>query len=197
MDLNKKVKVWNRSSANACYYIEEMRMLREFAPAGNHGDALLIPVAELQALTYIQGGHSMLTQDLLIKDQEVCDFLGIPTEPEYYYGVEEVRKLLKEGSIEQLMDCLEFAPSGVKDLIVKYSIEDKLDSHEKRDLINKTMGINLTAMIRNNDLSEIEPNNGGNAPQPNGRRAQPIKTTEQQEEPQPQVVRKYNVVNRK
>ena len=190
MDVTRKVKVWNRNSANSVYYIDEMRMLREFAPAGKHGDVLLIPISELQALSYVQGGHTMLTEHLLIKEQEVCEFLGIPVEPEYYYGVEEVKTLLSEGTIEQLMDCLEFAPAGVKDLLVKYAVDDKVDSYEKRELISKAMGVNITARIKNNELSEIEPSGEETRASNSERRATPIK-------PKEEPSSKYNVVNRK
>ena len=190
MDITRKVKVWNRNSANSVYYIDEMRMLREFAPAGKHGDVLLIPISELQALSYVQGGHTMLTEHLLIKEQEVCEFLGIPVEPEYYYGVEEVKTLLSEGTIEQLMDCLEFAPAGVKDLLVKYAVDDKVDSYEKRELISKAMGVNITARIKNNELSEIEPSGEETRASNSERRATPIK-------PKEEPASKYNVVNRK
>ena len=190
MDVTRKVKVWNRNSANSVYYIDEMRMLREFAPAGKHGDVLLIPISELQALSYVQGGHTMLTEHLLIKEQEVCEFLGIPVEPEYYYGVEEVKTLLSEGTIEQLMDCLEFAPAGVKDLLVKYAVDDKVDSYEKRELISKAMGVNITARIKNNELSETEPGGEEDRTSNSERRATPIK-------PKEEPASKYNVVNRK
>ena len=190
MDATRKVKVWNRNSANSVYYIDEMRMLREFAPAGKHGDVLLIPISELQALSYVQGGHTMLTEHLLIKEQEVCEFLGIPVEPEYYYGVEEVKTLLSEGTIEQLMDCLEFAPAGVKDLLVKYAVDDKVDSYEKRELISKAMGVNITARIKNNELSETEPGGEEDRTSNSERRATPIK-------PKEEPSSKYNVVNRK
>ena len=190
MDATRKVKVWNRNSANSVYYIDEMRMLREFAPAGKHGDVLLIPISELQALSYVQGGHTMLTEHLLIKEQEVCEFLGIPVEPEYYYGVEEVKTLLSEGTIEQLMDCLEFAPAGVKDLLVKYAVDDKVDSYEKRELISKAMGVNITARIKNNELSETEPGGEEDRTSNSERRATPIK-------PKEEPASKYNVVNRK
>ncbi len=189
MDLTRKVKVWNRNSANTVYYIDELRMLREFSPAGQHGDVLMIPVSELQALSYIQGGHTMLTQHLLIKEQEVCEFLGIPVEPEYYYGVEEVKTLLNEGSLEQLMDCLEFAPQGVKDLLVKYAVEDKVDSHEKRNLIGKAMGVDISARIRNNVMSEVDAN-GEEVKAPQSRRATPIKPKQEE------TATKYNVVSR-
>ena len=192
MDLNKKVKVWNRNGANTVYYIDELRMLREFAPAGRHGDVLMIPISELQALSYIQGGHTLLTQHLLIKEQEVCEFLGVPVEPEYYYGVEEVKTLLKEGTLEQLMDCLEFAPSGVKDLLVKYAVDEKVDSYEKRDLITKATGVNITARIKNNELSGPESEGVEEKVGTSSRRAAPIQTKESAT-----PVNKYKVVEKK
>lgn len=194
MDLKKKIKVWNRSRAHLTYTVSDMRIKRSFTPMGTHGDMLLVPVEEVQALMYEPGGRTMLSDYLLIKDQEVCEFLGLTVEPEYYYETEQVKELLKNGTIEQLQDCLEFAPAGVIDLIKKYAVEDEIDSHVKRDIIGKALNLSIDSMIRNNRLS-ISENDGDETEVEvtSKRRAQPIATPKEEAKP----VNKYNVVNRK
>ena len=54
---------------------------------------------------------------LIIDDKSALDFLNIQPEPEYFYTDVEIKKLLLEGSLDQLEDCLTFAPNGVIDLI--------------------------------------------------------------------------------
>jgi hypothetical protein len=40
--------------------------------------------------------------------------------------------LLKNGSKEAFLDCLDFAPEGVLDLIKKFAVELPLDNYDKR-----------------------------------------------------------------
>lgn len=152
MDLQKRVMVINRGDTDIVYNIPVLRVRREIP----RRHKLELTVEELQELTYIPGGRKLINKYLLVQDKEVCDFLGLEIEPEYFYTEAEVRKLLKEGTIEQLIDCLEFAPEGVIELIKKIAIEEKLDSTIKRQIISDTLKINLDAMIRNNELSKIE-----------------------------------------
>lgn len=194
MDLTKKVKVWNRSNSGVSYTIPELRISRRFEPAGLRGDMVMIPLGELQSLSYEPGGKLLLDSYLLIKEQEVCDFLGLQVEPEYFYGVDQVKYLLKEGSVEQLKDCLEFAPSGVLELIKQYAVQEEIDSHEKRTLIGNTLKISIDSMIRNNKLSKTEDGDNGAAEfEQTRRRTKPIEVPK--ETPAP-AAPKYNRVNK-
>ena len=60
-----------------------------------------------------------------------ANFLEMPTDPEYFYDENDIKVLLEKGTNDQLLDCLEFAPKGVLDLLKKIAVEMKLDSSEE------------------------------------------------------------------
>lgn len=185
MDLNTKVKVWNRGAGSVSYNIPDLRISREWV---RPGDMIPVTLEELQALKYIPGGQKLLEKYLLIKDQDACEFLELPTDPEYFYDENDVRALLSTGSVDQLLDCLEFAPSGVISLIKKIAVEEKLDSSEKREIINNALKINIDAMIKNNAYSKEEAGTNDASTTGKARRSTPINTTTNGG--------KYNVVKR-
>ena len=110
---------------------------------------------------------------LLIKDPAAPKYKNPTAEPEYYYTDKDVIKLLKEGSLEEFLDALDFAPEGVKDLIKKYSLELPLNDVAKREALLKKEKFNVTAMLENSkeDIEE--------AAAPTGRR---VKKAEVEEE---------------
>lgn len=182
MDLKQKVKVWNRADGSITYSIDELRIRRHWAKPG---DMHMVSLEELQTLQYTPGGRKILKNYLLIKDQNVCEFLGLPTDPEYFYDENDVKVLLTTGSEDQLLDCLEFAPAGVLDLIKKVAVDIKLDSAKKREIISEHLKISIDAMIRNNEASKEEATNVEDAVTPERkRRSNPVNSS------------KYNVVSR-
>lgn len=189
IDLEKKVKVWNRAVGGISYNIPELRIKREWRKTG---DLQIVKLEELDAFRYVPGGAKLMNKYMLIKDQDVCEFLGMPTDPEYFYNENDIKVLLEKGTTDQLLDCLEFAPKGVLDILKKVAVETKLDSSEKRKIIGEHLNVNIDAMIRNNEASKIE-GETVNEEAPKGRRSAPVKSEESKVEEAP---KKYNVVNR-
>ena len=68
-------------------------------------------------------------------------------EPEYFYSDEEVKKILLEGTLEQLEDTLNFAPEGVIDLIKQLACDLEIFDVRKRDLISENTGFNISNAI--------------------------------------------------
>ena len=151
MDKNMKVRVFNRSHGGVSYKIDSLRIVRDWAQPGDHID---VTVGELDELQYIPGGSKLLKNYLLIKNQDVCEYLGIATDPEYYYDEKTIKELLTVGTDDQLKDCLEFAPNGVIELLKRIAVDLPLDSARKAKIIDGALGINIEAMIRNNELSK-------------------------------------------
>ena len=84
---------------------------------------------ELRKLSYIPGGEVILREYLVIDNKEALDeLLNGGVEPEYFYTEDEIKTLLLTGSLDQLMDCLDFAPGGVIDLVKKYAVELKINA---------------------------------------------------------------------
>ena len=47
----------------------------------------------------------------------------MPVQPEYYLSEQQIKDLLLTGSMDAFLDCLDFAPEGVMQLVKKYAIE--------------------------------------------------------------------------
>jgi len=69
-------------------------------------------------------------------------------EPEYNYSKEEIIQLMKEGSLDEFLDCLDFAPEGVKELIKTLSVQLPLNDVAKREAILNKLHFNVDAAIR-------------------------------------------------
>lgn len=185
MDLNKTVNVKNRSDSNAGYLLPDSGIRRSWTPGEIKKN---ITVGELEQVTYVAGGLVIIQDYLLINDQEVCEYLGLNTEPEYFYSEEDIKTLLNSGTLDQLLDCLDFAPEGVLDLIKKISVEIKLNDISKREAIKSKLKFDVTAAIVNNEYANApeETDNskqrrakpvGENEPKPvatGGRRSEPV-----------------------
>ena len=110
--------VKNRSASRVVYRIPETNVRREFAP----GETKKISFAELESLTYQPGGAALMANFLQVQSAEAIQNLGMRTEPEYNMSEQQIIDLLKTGSLDAFLDCLDFAPVGVIDLVKKFSV---------------------------------------------------------------------------
>ena len=62
--------------------------------------------------------------------------LNIITEPEYFYTDKEIRELLTKGTLDQLKDCLDFAPEGVIDIIKKMDLSKFEKELKKNNIVD-------------------------------------------------------------
>ena len=58
-----------------------------------------------------------MCNELYIDDVETVNETTMHVEPEYYLDDQGVKDLLRDGSVDALLDCLDFAPGGVIDLV--------------------------------------------------------------------------------
>lgn len=142
--MNLKVK--NRSGSTVIYNILEDKLRREFSP----GEIKEVPEEELMKLTYQPGGKKLLQDYLLINDKESAEELGIKIEPEYWLTEAEVVNLLKNGSLDSLLDCIDFAPVGVLEMIKYYAVQLPLNDVQKRNAIKEKMSFDVDAAVKNN-----------------------------------------------
>lgn len=150
MDKNTLFNVKNRSAGMVVYKLPELGVRREFAP----GETKKISYDELEKLTYQSGGRTLMNKYLQINSTqekvsavEVLDELNLKHEPEYFMNETQVTELLKNGSMDEFLDCLDFAPAGVIDLIKDIAVKLPLNDIEKRAAILKHTGFNVTAAI--------------------------------------------------
>ena len=188
MENKKIVEVRNRDSGYVGYSIRDLGIWRNFAP----GEVKRIPLQELESLQYAPGGEYTLKHLLMINDKDALSVLNITTEPEYFYTEAEVKELLTKGTLDQLKDCLDFAPEGVIELIKKVAVETELPDTLKRAAITKRTGFNIdNAIIVNRVMDEpvAEEKNEEKV-----RRTAPILTSEETKTRRTNLP-KYNVVN--
>ena len=145
MNKNQSYKVTNRSMGLVIYAIPEDGIRREFQA----GETKQIKFGELEKLTYIPGGKQLIDEYLLITNDDVINELNIHTEPEYFMTEDQIRDLIVSGSHDAWLDCLEFAPAGVIDLVKKLSVTIPLNDITKRRSLKEKTGFDVDAAISN------------------------------------------------
>lgn len=153
MERSTIIKVLNRDSGAVIYTIPEMNGLRRVFQAGETKE---ITFEELQKLSYIPGGMPILRDSLVILNNKeaIRELLG-QVEPEYEYSRDDVINLLKNGSMDEFLDCLDFAPEGVKDLVKTLAVELPVNDVSKRQAILEKLGFSVDNAIRiKNEVAE-------------------------------------------
>ena len=152
MNKNAKISVRNRSTGSVGYTIPDMGNYKRKFMAGERKE---ISFEELQKLTYIPGGSYILKHYLVIENLEARDEILGNVELEYNYTDADIKNLLLYGSLDQLLDCLDFAPKGVIDLVQKYAVQLELNDLKKRKAIQDKTGFNISnAIIINEETNE-------------------------------------------
>jgi hypothetical protein len=149
--MSKKVSIKNRSNSIVIYNIPEMGIRREFMP----NEVKNITSDELEALSYRPGGMDLIRNELLITDAEVLTDMAVKVEPEYYLDDKGVIELLNTGSMDSFLDCLDFAPQGVLDLIKKYAVSLPVNDSRKREAIKTKLGLDVDlALLHQKQVKE-------------------------------------------
>lgn len=187
---NMTVKVTNRDNGSVGYSVPDLGVHRTFQPR----ESKEISAEELRKLSYLPGGDVIIKEYLIIHNEELLKELLGEVEPEYYYSEDEVKALLLSGSLEQLQDCLDFAPSGVIDLIKSLAVSLKIDNVSKRKAIQDKTGFNVTRAIEINEETDEETASKEGA---QGRRAAPIAAKSEETQQRRSTPPKYNVVSQK
>ena len=172
---NKMVRVTNRSRGTVGYTIPDMGNLQRFFA---HGETKVVPMEEIRKLDWTPGGAVLLRDYLKIEDAEA------------------VEEILLNGSMDQLMDTLDFAPEGVIDLIKDLAIKLEIPDVRKRNAISERTKCDISKAIEINQLSknqDEEPNTGVKQ-----RRVQPVSTQSTVKERRTAVLNndKYKIVNK-
>lgn len=182
------IKVVNRGNGRVGYPIPDSNGLKRLFHAQEEKK---IPMEELKKVMYSTGGSYILKNVLVVEDEEAARILfNTDPEPEYFYTEEEVKTLLSTGTLDQLLDCLDFAPEGTVDLVKELAVKTKLNDVSKREAIFKKTGFNVSQAIAINAESEKPEEEEKSV-----RRAKPISTAESESTPQRRVPT-YKVVNK-
>lgn len=173
LDKKTLIKVTNRSNGRVSYGIPDSNGLRRLFHSKETKE---IPMEELRKVMWSTGGAYILKNTLIIENKEaVQELFSTEPEPEYYYTEDEIKQLLLTGTNDQLLDCLDFAPEGVVNVLKNLAVTMKLNDMSKREIIFEKTGFNVTNAININKESEKE-----EEPVKTERRATPIKTSEEE-----------------
>lgn len=143
MDRNKLIKVVNRGTGPVGYHVPEMGVRRQFQPREEKS----IAFEELERLSYLPGGSKLMEKYLVIRDLEALKILQPNTEPEYFYDIKDIHRILTTASYEEFLDCLDFAPDGVIDILQEMAVEMEINDLNKRKALKKRTGLDITKAI--------------------------------------------------
>lgn len=150
LDKDTIIKVTNRDSGSVGYTVAEMGIHRKF----QKGEVKEIRMEELRKLSYLPGGQAIINDCLIIHNEEALKELNPDYEPEYFYTEADIRELLLKGTEAQFLDCLDFAPEGVIELVKQLAVELKVNDLAKREAILNKTGFNVTRAIQINEESQ-------------------------------------------
>ena len=84
-----------------------------------------IPAGELRALHYTTGGYNLLHDYLCVESADLRAEFEIPEDQiEYDWKLDDIKYLLLDNNalIESLQDALDFAPEGIREMIIDYAV---------------------------------------------------------------------------
>lgn len=149
MEKTQLIEVQNRSGGMLGYKIPEDNIRRIFAP----GEIKKITLGELEKLTFQEGGKTLIADYLLLKNPAATEDLNIHTEQEYWYTEDQIIELMKNGSEDEFLDALDFAPQGVLDLIKDFAVKLPLNDYNKRQAIKEKLHFDVDKAIENDRAS--------------------------------------------
>lgn len=190
MDDNKIVSVKNRSSSMVVYNIREDGIRREFQP----GETKKIPYIELLKLSYQQGGTALMRNFLQIIEEAAIEELNIRPENEYYMSEADIIELIKNDSLDAFLDCLDFAPIGVIDLLKQYAVSVPLMDFDKRKALKEKTGFDVDTALKNLEAEKAESKSNQIEPIAPERR---VKATENTAPTRRRTTNQYKVVQTK
>ena len=147
MDNKTTVKVRNRSNSVVVYSVDDLRVRREFMP----GAVKMVPLEEIYLLSQQAGGAEIIANYLFIENPAAVKEMSMNVEPEYYLDDKGVIDLLKNGSVDALLDCLDFAPAGVLDLVQKYALDLPLTDTRKIKAIKDKTGFDVALALKHKE----------------------------------------------
>lgn len=170
--MEKTVNVTNRSNGSVVYRIPELNLRREFFPK----ETKIIETSEIDALVSQPGGRELIYDYLIVSDKEVLrTTLNVKEEPEYWLTEENIPRWMITCPLDEFKDALDFAPDGVKDLIIKFAVDMPLNDVSKREAIKTQLKFDVTKTLEN--LKAEATADGDTAPAASGNRRRTTTTS--------------------
>ena len=158
IDSMKLIPVRNRNNGTTSYRLPNSKADKTWT---TNGQVMNIPYGELYELRNAPGGEYILSNLLIVEDEEALNELNMSVEPEYYMTKEQIRDLLFDTSantMDKLEDFLNFAPAGAIEIAKEIAVKEQIPDVRKRKLITKMTGFGIDNAINiNNIMAEDEP----------------------------------------
>ena len=148
------MKVRNRSTSTVSYTVPDLRVKRSFVA----GEIKEIPREELEILVQQPGGRVILTEYLQVSRDDIKQLDVLEPEQEYFYTDEDVKRIMKLGSLDEFLDMLDFAPEGVMDMIKTYAVSLPLTDLYKVNALREKTGFDSAKALEHSldDNGELQ-----------------------------------------
>lgn len=116
-----------------------------------------ISAGELRGLHYTSGGETLLHEYLCVKNNDLRAEFNIPKDQiEYDWELKDIKHLLLDNDalIESLQDALDFAPEGIREMIIDYAVIWKIPDTNRRRVISQMTGIDINKQIEFAEATE-------------------------------------------
>ena len=168
------IKVKNRSASRVGYSLPDLHVRRVFAA----GEIKAIDSHELEVLAYQPGGRYILDNHLQVASEDLHKLGFAEPEREYFLSEDEVKELILRGSLDEFLDCLDFAPLGIIDLIKKFAVSLPIADLNKAEAIKNKTGFDVLKAIENEKaVKEEESKNTNESADAPKRRTESAATT--------------------
>lgn len=174
MNKDTLIKVINKYNGTVGYDVPDLGIHRNFYPRESKD----VTFEELEKLSYTPGGDIILRDYLEVTNEEaIAQLFHKEPEPEYHYDLKDIAQIMVNGTLDQFLDCLDFAPEAIKESIKDIAVELPLNDMAKREAIKEKMGFDVTKAIEIKNTKY----DGGNeerqgSEQARSRRTAPLKT---------------------
>ena len=147
------IPVRNMVDHKVVYVIPELNRRVVFEPFQEKK----VPAGELRALNYTTGGEVLIHNYLCVLSNDMRTEFNIPSDQvEYDWKIADIHRVLEDLNtpIEALEDALDFAPDGIRELIVDSAVKWKIPDSNRRKVISRMTGVNVDKMIEFAEATE-------------------------------------------
>lgn len=146
VDNKAEIIVQNLADHKVVFVDEDSRKRISFEPF----EKKTLTAELLRRLNYSYGGSILLTDYLSVKNAELAREFGVPSDMvEYNWSVNDVDKVLTSGSLDELLDALDYGPDAIRTVIIDRAIKLEINDVAKRNAIYEATGTNIDNAIKN------------------------------------------------
>nr|DAX32808.1 MAG TPA: hypothetical protein [Caudoviricetes sp.] len=116
------------------------------------GATVKVTADELRNLNLESGGDVLIKDYLRVNNRNLALEFGISEDlfdHEYNWDREKIDDVLLNGSMNEFLDALDFAPHRVIDMLVERAVELEAPDNNKLNALSKRTSLDIPSMVRN------------------------------------------------